>query len=116
MKPQPAELECWRLREGFSTQQFNFQEPKEVGACTPGVDWGYILWFHDWKESNLTVLRLRETLSDERVVALLHAAATEAQQYKLNKVWDPSERLERLLGIKSVARSRGLPALLCLGE
>lgn len=40
----------------------------------------YILWFHEYKESSLTVLRLREPPPDARLRGLVDAVMSEARR------------------------------------
>ena len=118
MIPQYSELQWALLRETQAAKHRNIQTLDVVGAkSTMSEDgWGYILWFHDFKESSLTVLRLREPSSDAELRGLLEAAVNEAKRSGLKEVriWSSSIRLEGLCGIEKTVRDRELPGLLYL--
>jgi hypothetical protein len=119
MIPQHSELEWCFVREKQSAAHLNLGTPEIVGAKVgSGNEWGYVLWFHEYTKSSLTVLRLREPTSDAAVKGLLGAALRETEKSGLGKVsiWSPSERVERVTAIKKVPRTSALPALLCLDE
>ena len=119
--PQYGELEWAHMRGKHAAERFKVEVGDIVGAevSTPrDEDWGYILWFHEFKESSLTVLRLREPASDFSLLGLLQAALDEARRCHLSKItmWTSSRRLETLTGCQITCRTSSLPALLFLGE
>ena len=118
MIPQYSELQWAILRETQVAKHLNIQTVDVVGAksVTSGDGWGYILWFHEFKESSLTVLRLREPSSDGELRGLLKAAVNEAERSGLKEVriWSSSQRLEVLCRIKKTVRTSELPGLLYL--
>lgn len=119
MIPQHSELEWCFVRASQSAARLNLGTPDIVGAKVGyGNEWGYVLWFHEYQKSSLTVLRLRDPTSDAAIRGLLGAALREAKKSGLGKVsiWSPSERVERVSAIKKVPRTSALPALLCLDE
>jgi hypothetical protein len=114
MIPQHSELIWTNIREKQAVHHLNLEKSEFVGATVGSADqWGYILWFHEHKEDSLTVLRLRDPLSDSGLKGLIGAALAEARKSGLGKVkiWSPSKRVERVLGIEKVARSDSLPCL-----
>ena len=119
MIPQHTELEWATLRDKQAAQYLLHEEPNVVGVkVSSPKGWGYVLWFHEHKESSLTVLRLREPPTDDGLRGLLGAAISEAKKSAFQKVtiWSPSERLENVAGIKKVVRKSALPGLLYFGE
>ena len=118
--PQYGELEWAHIRGKHAAERFKVEVGDIVGVevSTPrDEDWGYILWFHEFKESSLTVLRLREPASDSSLLGLLQAALDEARRCQLPKItiWTSSQRLETLTGCQINRRTSSLPALLLLG-
>jgi len=119
MTPQHSELEWANVRDQDATNHLSLQVSDLVGAKFSSPDgWGYILWFREYKESSLTVLRLREPSNDGGLRGLLQAAVDEAKRSGLSKVtiWTPSPRMEKVTGLKRVTRKLAIPALLYLGE
>jgi hypothetical protein len=121
MIPQYSELQWAILRDTQTAKHLNLEIVDVVGAKSTAFadDWGYILWFHEYKELCLMVLRLREPSSNAELRWLLKAAVSEAERSGLKKVriWSPSPRLEVLCGIKKTIRNGELPCLLyCSGE
>jgi hypothetical protein len=119
MIPLHGELGWANLRGIQAAEHLRLEKPRNVGAVVSSAEgWGYLLWFHEYKESSLTVLRLREPPSDSALRGLLEVAVAEANRSQLKKVkfWSPSERLEQISGIEKVARASSLPALLYAGE
>jgi hypothetical protein len=117
MIPLHGELEWATLRDRQAARHLKLEASENVGAVVTSVDgWGYILWFHEYAKSSLTVLRLREPASDSALSGLLDAAVKEAARSQLEKViiWSPSERLERSSWIQKVIRRSALPGLLYL--
>jgi hypothetical protein len=117
--PQYGELEWAQMRGKHAAERFKIDIGDMVGAeiSTPSdEDWGYILWFHEFKESSLTVLRLREPTSDLSLLGLLQVALDEARRCHLSKVtiWTSSRRLETLTGCQITSKTSSLPALLFL--
>ena len=113
--PQQSELEWATLRASQTSKHLKLEDIKVIGAQTTSADgWGYILWCHEYKESSLTVLRLREPSSDAGLRGLIQAALIEAERSGFQKVtvWSASERLEILCGIKTRIREGALPGLL----
>lgn len=118
--PQYGELEWAHMRGKHAAERFKVEVGDIVGAevSTPSdEDWGYILWFHEFKESSLTVLRLREPASDSSLLGLLQVALDGARRCHLSKVtiWTSSRRLETLTGCQIASRTSSLPSLLFLG-
>lgn len=121
MIPQWGELEWAHLRGKHAAQHLGIEVGDTVGAEVTGVsdgDWGYILWFHEFKESSLTVLRIQEPSSDLAFRGLLQAALNQARRCQLSKVtiWSPSARLATFAGEQVVRRNHSLPALLSFNE
>jgi len=121
MIPQWGELEWAHLRGQHAGRHLNIEVGDVVGAEVSGgsdVEWGYVLWFHEFKESSLTVLRITEPASDASLRGLLQAALNEAHRCHLSKVtiWSPSQRLKALTGDPIVTRNHSLPALLFFGN
>lgn len=119
MIPQQSELEWATVRDHHSAQFLNLEISEFVGARVfDEKGWGYILWFHQWKESSLTVLRLREPRSNPALVGLIEAALSEARRSKMQKltIWSPSNRLEKVVGIQKTQRKSALPGLLYMGD
>jgi hypothetical protein len=119
MIPQHAELEWAALRDRHGAEHLKLDTTGVVGSqVSDGKDWGYILWFHEWKDSSLTVLRLREPSSDVALTALLESALSEARRLGMQKltIWSPSDRLVKVIGIPKIARKTSLPALLYMGD
>jgi hypothetical protein len=119
MIPQHSELEWATIRDQEATKPLNLQVSEFVGAKFSSPDgWGYILWFREYNESSLTVLRLREPSNDAGLRGLLRAAVDEAKRSGLSKVtiWTPSPRTEKVTGSEGVTRKKAIPALLCPGE
>ena len=119
MIPQWGELEWAHLRGQHAGRHLNIDVGDIVGAEVSGGsdgDWGYILWFHEFKDSSLTVLRIREPSADSGLQGLLYAALNEARRLQLSKVtiWSPNQRLKTLTGEQIVMRKHSLPALLVL--
>jgi hypothetical protein len=117
MIPLHGELEWATLRGRQAAEHLNLKVSENVGAVFTSADgWGYMLWFHEYSKSSLTVLRLREPASDSALRGLLEAVVKEADRSQLEKVtiWSPSERLERISGIQKVLRKSSLPGLLYL--
>jgi hypothetical protein len=80
MIPQDAELEWTLVRDRQATRNLKLEEVEFVGAKVSSMEgWGYILWFHEYKESSLTVLRLREPPTDAGLRGLLDATVSEAR-------------------------------------
>jgi hypothetical protein len=116
---QHAELEWATLRVRYTAQYLNLEVSEFVGAqVTSAEGWGYILWFHDYKESSLTVLRLREPPMDIGLIGLIDVAVSEAKRFgfKHIAIWSPSERLENVTGVKKIVRKGALPGLLYLRD
>jgi len=114
-------LEWAHLRGVHAGKHLNIEVGDVVGAevlSDRDEEWGFILWFHEFKESRLSVLRLREPTSDSALRGLLQAALKEARRFNLSKVtiWSPSRRLEALTAEQIVTRNHSLPALLFLGK
>ena len=117
--PQHSELEWATVRDQEAKKHLSLQVSDFVGAKFSSPDgWGYILWFREYKESSLTVLRLREPSNDGGLRGLLQAAVDEAKRSGLSKVtvWAPSPRTEKVTGVQRVTRKTAIPALLYLGE
>ena len=119
MVPQHVELEWATTRDQYGARYLNVKETEHVGAkvCS-GDGWGYVLWFHEYKESTLIALRLREPPTDAGLRSLIQVLVTEARRSGLKHVavWSPSERLEKVSGIKKSTRNSSLPAVLYLGD
>jgi hypothetical protein len=119
MIPQHSELEWAALRDRHGAEHRKLATPEDVGSqVLEDKDWGYILWFHEWKNSSLTVLRLREPSSDVALIALIESALSEARQSGMQKltIWSPSDRLVKVAGIPKIERKSSLPALLYMGK
>jgi hypothetical protein len=116
MIPLYSELQWATLRDGQAAKHLNLETIDAVGAKSTALadGWGYILWFHEYKESSLTVLRLREPSSDAELRGLLNAAVNEAKRSRLEnvRIWSPSQRLEAICGIEKTIREGELPCLL----
>ena len=114
--PQHSQLDWCMVGDIQFSKHSHLKEPESVGACVNSADdWGYILWSHEYRESTLTVLRLREPSSSNAALrGLLQEATTEAKRFGFEKVsiWSPSERLESVSGIKKETRDTRLPCLL----
>ena len=119
MLPLYSELEWFALRDKQAAKYLNLKKRDIFGAkVDSGERWGYILWFREYKESTLAMLRLREPSEDAALRGLLRAAVAEAKRSGLQKVriWSPSRRLQDVIGIRMATRSGGLPSMLYLGE
>jgi hypothetical protein len=117
--PQHEELEWASVRDRHLARHLKLKEEDNFGAKVTSVDgWGYVVWFHEYQSSALTILRLREPPTDAGMRGLLQAAVSEARRTGLEnvKIWSPSERLQNLTGIKKVIRNDALPAMLYFGE
>jgi len=117
--PLHEELEWASVRDRHLARYLALEEADNFGAKVTSVNgWGYVLWFHEYQSSALTVLRLREPPTDAGLKGLLQAALSEARRSGLEKVkiWSPSERLESVTGIRKVVREDALPSLLYFGE
>jgi hypothetical protein len=119
MIPQHSELEWAALRDRHGAENLKLDTSEVVGSqVSNGNDWGYVLWFHEWKDSSLTVLRLREPSSDVALIALIESALSEARRSGMRKltIWSPSDRLVKAAGIPKIERKSSLPALLYMDE
>ena len=119
MIPQHDELEWATVRDRQATQHLNLEISESVGAQFSSSDgWGYIIWFREYKESSLTILRVREPSYDGALRGLLEAAVEEAKRLGLQKVtiWGPSARMEEVGGVKRIPRKMAIPALLYAGD
>ena len=119
MIPLHEELEWASVRDRHLAKHLKLEEEDNFGAKVTSVDgWGYVLWFHEYQSSALTILRLREPPTDVGLRRLLQAALSEARRSGLEnvKIWSPSERLENVAGIRKVVRKDAIPALLYFGE
>ena len=119
MIPQHSELEWATIRDREATQHLNLPISESVGAKFSSSDgWGYIIWFKEYKESSLTILRLREPSNDGGLRGLFQAAVEEAKRSGLSQVtiWGPSPRIEKVTGIERATRKTAIPALLYIGE
>lgn len=117
--PQHEELEWASVRDRRLAKHLKLEEEENFGAKVTSVDgWGYVLWFHEYQSSTLTIVRLREPPTDAGMRGLLQAALSEARRSGLEnvKIWSPNERLENVTGIKKVVRDDAVPALLYFGE
>src|ERR1700737_3030672 len=97
MIPQHSELEWANLRDKLLAKHLNLRDLEFVGEKGgSGNAWGYVLWFHDQKESSLTILRLRDPTSDVELKGLIGAALEEARKTGLGKgkIGSPRERGE----------------------
>lgn len=117
--PLHEELEWASVRDRHLAKHLKLEEAENFGAKVSLVnDWGYVLWFHEFQSSALTILRLREPSTDTGMRGLLQAALLEARRSGLEnvKIWSPSERLENITGIKKIIRKDAVPSLLYFEE
>ena len=115
MIPQHSQLEWSTVRDTLFSEHLDLKPPVYVGARVNSADgWGYILWSHEYRQSSLKVLRLREPSSNAALRGLLQEATAEAKRFGFKNVsiWSPTERLERISGIEKETREAALPCLL----
>ena len=117
--PQHSELEWVTVRDRHGAECRNLDISEFVGAqISDGKGRGYILWVHEYKESNLTILWLREPPSEKSLLTLIDVALSEARRSKMQKltIWSPSDRLEKAVGFQKTQRRGALPGLLYMGD
>jgi len=119
MVPQHAELEWCVTRDRYMAKHMNVNQSEHVGAfiCS-GSDKGYVLWFHEWKDSALIALRFQEPATEREARGLLRALVDEARATGLKTIaiWSPSDRIEKLTGVNRSERDQSLPAVLYFGD